>query len=645
MKKLSCSFVIACLFVGVANAYIDHDFDDLSAGTNFTTEIDGWLSTNSEVVISTAKKVSTPNSIILPTGTSISNNINATSVTNTWTEFRIIPVLGVNPPSSVAASNSTCSLYFNAGGKIEVWTNTAWSSCSNDVWGTALDALDGTNWVEVAIYQNFSTHKAVIFIDGVVALQDIPFSDNGQSAYNYFVIDNVDNNAYLDDVRVQTTYDTVRLTEDNNAINGVDAKEVDEHGYVGRTLYVGVGGPDVLTFATLQEAVDEARNLDRINISSMTITEDITFADDGAENDTYYIIGDAFTNAGTFTVASGATLHIEQFAKISTNIVTGALSLSNNLDTADLQVSGTVYGHDITAIDVALSGSSAAITIDGDLDISTLLTMTTGTSIDVTTGSLTEPTANLSGTFILDGFDWNNSSIARSSLDFSEDFDHFTDGLELDSRNANLFGWGANIASVQAQGTVKRGGGLAAIIPAGGILSNRIDTSAMKVWTEYWIRPAWGVAPENPDTNAMVFLSYVNTNGFMAVPTNGGWEVFSEDMGISPTAYSGMDTNGWTRVDIFTDFSPATNEYALFIDGRIAVEQRAFVGALASATYESFSIISEDNVAYVDDVLIMTEIPPGMTESVNETGIPDAFNIHKYGTIFPPANGSLFKFK
>ena len=87
MKKLSCSFVIACLFVGVANAYIDHDFDDLSAGTNFTTEIDGWLSTNSEVVISTAKKVSTPNSIILPTGTSISNNINATSVTNTWTEL------------------------------------------------------------------------------------------------------------------------------------------------------------------------------------------------------------------------------------------------------------------------------------------------------------------------------------------------------------------------------------------------------------------------------------------------------------------------------------------------------------------------------------------------------------------------------
>ncbi len=652
MKKFSTFCMAVLVSVGIVNAaYIDpvHGFDAPSLlGTNFIIEIDGWQSTNLDVVVTDSKSVSPSHSVILPAGTSISNKISETPATKAWTEFSIIPMLGAKPYSSIAASNSTFSLYFNADGKVEVWTDTDWTTCSSNVWGTALGALDGTNWVDVSIYQNFSTHKAVIFLNGKVALQDVPFSDETENNYNLFVVDNVDSNAFIDDVLVHVAYDTTRLTENNNGINGVDAKEVDEHGYVGRQLDVGNGSVADLSFATLQDAVNEARNLDRIYIHSTNMSEDITFQNDDAENNTYYLIGDAFTNAGTFTVASGATLHIEQFANISTNIVTGSLSLSNNLVAADLQVTGTVSGNDIAATNVNV-GATATVTIasGGTFDIDTLV-MANGGSIDVTSGTLDEnnDTVLLTGTFVLDGDDWNASGVATASLDFSETFDDFVDNTKLNSKTANLIGWGANIDGVKAQSAIKHGAsGLAAIIPATGILSNRISTSEQKIWTEYYIMPALGSAPIDPDTNSAVFYSYVTTNGYMAVPTNGGWKVFSQDMGDTPTAYLAMSTTTWTRVDIFTDFTSATNKYALFIDGRIAAEQRSFVGALGQTTYHNFSIISDENVAYLDDVLITADIPPNMTEDVNNNGVPDAFNIHNYGTIYPPANGSLFKFK
>jgi len=121
--------------------------------------------------------------------------------------------------------------------------------------------------------------------------------------------------------------------------------------------------------------------------------------------------------------------------------------------------------------------------------------------------------------------------------------------------------------------------------------------------------------------------------------------VFEEDMSSSSPLATQLASNDFTRVDIFTDFNGTTNKYALFVDGRIVAEQKAFVGVLAHTSYHNFSIINEDNVAYIDDILISSDIPPGMTEDVNNSGVPDAYNIHNYGSIFPPANGSLFKFK
>jgi hypothetical protein len=650
MRRLSYACVVAFLFVGIASAsYVDQNFDALTAGSDFTgAGQDGWVSTNTGVVVSTATNNTSPNSVLLPAGGSISNGIAASGPTKVWTEFRIVPMLGAKPYSSTASSNSTCALYFDESGNIAIWNTSDWTTCSNNVWEAPVAALDGSNWVDIAIYQDFANDKAVVFVNGVAVLQDIPFSDATENDYNFFVVDNVDSNAYLDDVRVDATYDSARLANtDNNGINGPDGAEVDAHGYIGRTLYVGTGGPAALSFTNLQDAVNEARNLDRISLSATNINENITFENRGTESNTYYLIGSVFTNSGTFTVASGATLHIAQNVEVATTDVAGTLSLSNDLTTASLTVSGTLLsaGGTITATTAGLTGSgSVTAGSGGTLDLGTL-TMATGTSIDVTSGDLTESDSDvhLTGTFTLDAADWNDSASATASLTFTETFEDFTNGMALNSKSAQLVGWGASSDAVKVQQIQKHGGLRAVMIPAGETLSNRISTTEMKVWTEYYIIPALGVAPDTLDTNKAVFLSYVNTNGYMVVPDGAGWKTNDTDLGGSPA--TAMTTDTWTRVDIFTDFTDSTNKYALFINGKITVEQQAFVGAAASASYKSFSVINEDNVAYIDDVLITAEIPSGMIEDVNGIGVPDAYNIHNYGTIYPPANGSLFKFK
>ena len=646
MQKISYACAIACLLVNIVTAgYIDHNFDSSAEDSGFLIKTNGWQSTDATVVVTAITNASDPHSVIIPAGTSISNNIAEASPTKAWTELRVIPVLGDEPDSPDAADGSTCALYFKKSGKVVIWVTNEWITCDNNVWGTSLAELDGTNWAEVSFYQNFDDETAVVFINGVVALQDIPFSASVNN-YNYFAADNVSSNAFLDDVRVQANYST-RLTNDINGINGIDAAEVDAHGYVGRILYVGTGGPTDVTFASLQAAVDEARNLDRIHIFSATIAEDIVFEDGGDENDTYYIIGEAFTNNGTFTVDTGAILHIEQFADISTNIVTGTLSLSNNLVTADLTVTGTVNGNSISATDVDVGGAAAVTIASGGIfDIGTLV-MVNGGAIGVTSGGLTEEneSVNLTGTFTLDASDWNNSSVIVASLDFTEKFEDFKDGLALASRGANFKGWGASSSDVRVQGAKKYKGLLAAIIPAGGTLSNRVDGAGHdKVWTEYYVMPVLGDAPDDPNTNSAIFMSYINTNGYMVIPDGTGWITNSEDM--SSAGYQGMSTTTWTRVDIFTDFTGPTNKYALFIEGRIAVEQQDFVGAQASASYNSFSIFNKTESAYIDDVLITVDIPPDMTNDVNNNGTADAIDIHNFGTINPPAKrGTLFMFR
>ncbi len=670
MKKRTSLGVIVSLIAAVTvvyGGYVDDDFESYTAGDDFTTASNGWHSTNANVVVTTAQHASGAQSLHLPESSSISNSAAISSPTKLWTEFKIMPMLGAKPYNSTASSNSTCSLYFDADGYVAIWTNTDWDVCSNNVWNGSITPINASSWTDIAIYQNFTDQKAVVFVGGVVVLQDIPFSSSIND-YNAFVVDNVDSNAYVDDVRVQISYDGTRLSGiDNNGINGDDVDEVDGHGYVGRTLHVGPYTGVEPAYTNIQLAATASRNLDRISVTGTNFSEDVTFADDGDENDTYHIIGDTFTNSGTFTVNSGATLIIDQKAQLgaltvagtftSSGILTvggaltvsGTATLNENTTVASLDVSGSLTvaaGKTLTVTGNASISSSGSITVEsgGTLDIQGSLTMASGTSIDVTSGTFTESGSDvdLDGTFTIDGDDWNNSASANASLDFIDKFENYTNNLPIDSKTAQLMGWGAEGAGVKIQNVEFHNGSQAVIIPAGGTLSNRISTTATKVWTEYYIRPALGVAPSVVDTNKSAFFSYVNTNGYMVIPTPTGW--VTNDQDLANSAIDQMSSNGWSRVDIFTDWTGGTNKFALFVDGRITCEQQDFPGTPGSF-YKSFMVQNEDNPAYLDDVMIMTSIPAGMTNDVNNDGIPDAFSIHNYGTINPPPNGTIFRFK
>jgi hypothetical protein len=299
----------------------------------------------------------------------------------------------------------------------------------------------------------------------------------------------------------------------------------------------------------------------------------------------------------------------------------------------------------------ATSGSEIKITI-GNLD------MASGATIDVASGTINETDSGfgLEGTFTINGGDWatwDSGIIAAQSLPFSEDFEKYA--LNSKASGCGLYGWGANSSNAVVQSSVyhddNHAGSKALILPDGTSASNKINNATGSIWTEYYLRPTLGDAPVSVDATGKSFMSYVNTNGYMAVyTTNGDWVTCSSKLATNNTFTGGapaaFDTNSFRRVAIYQDFTKG--EFALFIGNasgtlELVAQERAFPG---TQTYLNHFIINNaDNNAYIDDITISTTAPTGSAD-LDGDGMLDVEEISHNGStlIYPGGKGTIFRF-
>jgi len=642
---------LAAMMVGTMSwgGYVDDDFTGAN-GTLLST-LSQW-SSPSDVIISN-------NQAYLPSSSAATNTVGV-SPTIAWTDFDITPALGAEP-TSPATNTSSALFYFNADGYIVVWTNDAWTVCTNDVWGNTVTALTPGASAGISIYQNYTDNEFALFLNEKLLIQDAPFPSGSTSAYSAFAVDNVDSNALVDDVWIQATY-VAGPTVDSNGNTTKDIVELHDNGYAARTLYVpGTGSQP--KFATIQAAVDAARDGDTINVAAGTYAETVAVT---AHTDltTITFVGGVFTTT-TFTV-TGVTVTFDEAIETGTFTANAAVTFNGNVDATTLFTANaavTFNGDVETATFVA----NASVTLAGgaDLNASTLLDinstatlvgtsgtaittpdldMVAGTEVDVTSGSLSGMGITMDGTFTIDGGnwdDWGGSGVVAQSLPFSDNFDSYGNDTAISGYGFN--GWNASSTDVKVQSTIAQSG-KALILPDGTAASNLISDASSGVWTQYDLRPMVGAAPSSASTTGKSFMSYVDTNGYMCVYESGGWVTCSQTLGTTPHAPALLSTNSWRGIAIYQHFG--SDEFALFVEDaggnlEIVKQQVDFPGG-DLASYTSFIIENQDSNAYLDNVSIST-VTPSNSDDLDGDGIDDTLEVTLKGFIYD-AEGTIFKF-
>lgn len=592
MSKIS----IACAFLMVVSVsfggYVTDDFTGGTQGSDINGN-DGWSAPSGVIYSNSA--------MYLPSSSGATNAVNE-SPGSAWTDFDITPALGIGPSSPPTNTASTL-FYFDATGNIVIWDD-AWVTCTNDVWGNTVSPISAGDNVRISIYQNYAKDTFALFRNERCLVQDVDFPSGDQSTYTSFAIQNADSNAVVDYVRVQTSAYTASSNNNHNAV--ADITEMNNNGYVARTLYVPGTGTQP-SFSTIQLAADAARDGDQISVASGSYAENVTVTNAIA------FVGSAFTING---------LTINDDVTFGTNVTATTLTVGNNAT--------ITTGYNIT---------------------NTTLNMVAGTYIKVTTGVFHNNALSMDGTFTIDGgnwHDWGGSGILAQSLPFSDDFDSYANNSSI--TNYGLYGWGASSNTVVVQSSESYSG-KALYLPDGTMASNKIDHATGAVWVEYFIRPALGAQPSSSDATEKSFMSYVNTNGNMVIYDGSAWSECANVLGSSGDfngpAPTPLASNQFRRVAIYEDFTAA--KCALFIDSgdnanlQLVAQKVPFPGTQASLN--SFVIKNSDNKAYIDNITISTTRPTGF-DDLDGDGMNDGEEISINGStlIYPNGKKTIFKF-
>ncbi len=458
--------------------YINHTFDaaPFTNGATFTAPVLQWQATTESVVVANTKAASPPQSVYVPGGAAISNAVAVTNPSVVWTDIHVAPCLGEDPDLSVTNGVATVQ-YFGTNGYLNVWTNGGWLACSNDVWGQPVIQVTNGVFVDLAIYQNFTSRKAAILLNDQVVIQDLPLLGSSGN-YNAFQMGQAYGDAWLDDAAIQPTYDPVRLTHNLNGIDGADASELQTYGYVARTLYVGTG-PGYPGFSTIQAALNAWRARDPLYVYAGQYAEDVTLSNSVTFG------GQAFTNSGTLTIKADASPVLQSgmvwgSVNIDTNSTytfSQSLSCSNLVvrsgATVTLQAvtcsnlivetgaSLTCSGNSLTVGSAVVSGAVYVIG-GGTATVTTALSLPVGGHMDFTQSRLlyTPLSVNLFGTFSISN-NWGVGGVVSVSANANCIFDQplVCGGLVVASGATVTLNQGATLTSLNASGTVFVGSG------------------------------------------------------------------------------------------------------------------------------------------------------------------------------------------
>jgi hypothetical protein len=642
-KFLAC--VVACFacasFAAVPNVSESFDSSRYANGYGFpsASETNGWQASGTGASV-TNQSVFSGQSVLLYETVTLTNTLaNPDADLKVWTDFRVWPMLGVQP-SSPPTNEASFVCYFGTGGYVSVWNTLSndWLTCTNDVWGNAVTPVTNSvspassNYARLSVFQDYANKMQAIFLNDQLIRQDLGFV-YATNRYSRLIIQNSDSNCWLDSVSIVTN--TPDLTGNRNGDGLYDAVELATYGYAARTHYVNTNGVGYPNYTTIAAAVSAARSRDKINVGSgdysavaVTVSNNISFEG----ND---------LNIASLNIASGVTGSFAQAVSCGNMTVASGSSVtfSNSVNSGDLLLTGTVAmasGQNFTSTTATVVGN-LGFTGDGDFVVNTSLSVSGQVNFDTGRLLYTAGGIDMSGTFTISNT-WG--SAATMGLPFADNFDLYATNTVV--TNLGFRGWGASDGTVKIQNAYARSGN-AVVLPDGTVLSNRISSTATKVWTDYYIRPAWGVEPAAPPTSSSSFLSYVNASGYLTVATNGGgWVVCSNLQDAARSPASVLASNDFTRVTVCQDLSGA-GKFAVFVSSNLVAQGLSAPATIT--TYSSFVANNTDGSAYLDDVLIATDVPSGLSSDLDGDGLADAYEVNSFGLITAQPNGGVFKLR
>ena len=230
------------------------------------------------------------------------------------------------------------------------------------------------------------------------------------------------------------------------------------------------------------------------------------------------------------------------------------------------------------------------------------------------------------------------SHFTPATLPLEDDFEAYAALTRLDT--LGHAGWGASDTSVVVQTSVAYEGTKATVVPAEATLSNVVSTAAPKIWTDIQVRPVLGIAPAGTEPAEANLSIYFNIDGHLAIATNGGWDVCSNNVqGSVVTPVS----NDWVRVTLLHDSGSSTA--AVLLRGEVLRDGVPFVGS--ATDYKGLDVSGVSGNTYVDDVWISTNYPTTTTNDIDGDGMTDILELHTYGNMsdYPPPGGTIFRFR
>jgi hypothetical protein len=282
---------------------------------------------------------------------------------------------------------------------------------------------------------------------------------------------------------------------------------------------------------------------------------------------------------------------------------------------------------------LVLSGFSSFVVTNLVIQSGATVVVSNGTA--VTVGGVT-----LTGPFTMNSA-WA-TALTRSSINFTNDFEAYSLSQPLALCGGQ--GWGASESGSIIQDSVFTNGAKAALVVSHSELSNTVSAATLnKVWSDVWLNDSAVKYSESayPETNGnLAVMVFVNTNNRVVIWNSTAWDECALDVAGNNAPV--VSTGTWVRVSIFEDFT--AQKVALFVNGQLLRQQVPFVSPVTS--YHGLSLSSGDGEAYMDDVKIWTNMPPGLTSGANcdldRDGIPDALEIQNYGNLALSLQGSIY---
>lgn len=216
-------------------------------------------------------------------------------------------------------------------------------------------------------------------------------------------------------------------------------------------------------------------------------------------------------------------------------------------------------------------------------------------------------------------------SLGGMPLPFSDNFDLYANDTPMANLASN--GWYASDSRVKVETNIVHFG-KAVELPEITTLSNSITSTEKKIWLDYYVQPVLGNLPPAPPTNTSSFFAYANTNGYLVVAVDGGgWLVCSNQLDNTPAIP--LQTNAFARISVCQDYNFSPPKFAVFVAGNLVAQGLSAPANVGS--FSSFAMNNLDRSAYLDDLLVSTALPSGLTSDLDGNGIPDALEIHIYG--------------